>query len=194
MLLGLAVAVAVGRISARLYKLQRITVDDGFFLLALAALISGTTVLYFDIPYIYLQENVEAGLRPAPVDLIPQLLRDEKLQDAASTLLGVTITSVKFSFLMFFKSLLRQQRKLIIWWWCICISLIPTAAILMFSILISCPYFDERVFGLSPLSLSTFQNPLLIACSQMRDSCGPSPRERDSESERDFGCVHRCFP
>ena len=160
MLLGLAVAVAVGRISARLYKSQRITVDDGFFLLALSTLISGTTVLYFDIPYIYLQEGVEAGLRPAPADLIPRLLRDEKLQDAASTLLGVTITSVKFSFLMFFKSLLRQQRKLIIWWWCICISLIPTAAILMFSILISCPYFDERVFGLSRLSLTIFENPV----------------------------------
>ena len=151
MLLGLAVAVAVGRISARLYKSQRITVDDGFFLLAFSALISGTTVLYFDIPYIYLQEDVEAGLRSAPANLIPQLLRDEKLQDAASTLLGVTITSVKFSFLLFFKSLLKQQRKIMIWWWCIFIFLIPTAAILMFSNIISCPYFDERIFGLSPL-------------------------------------------
>ena len=185
---------AVGRISARLYKSQRITVDDGFFLLALSALISGTIVLYFDIPYIYLQEDVEAGLRAAPANLIPQLLRDEKLQDAASTLLGVTISSVKFSFLLFFKSLLRQQRKLIIWWWCICISLIPTAAILMFSIFISCPYFDERIFGLPLFPYQPSENPLLIACSQMRDSYGPSPRERDSESERDFGCVHRCFP
>ena len=152
--------VAVGRISARLYKSQRITVDDGFFLLALSALISGTTVLYFDIPYIYLQEGVEAGLRTAPANLIPQLLRDEKLQDAASTLLGVTITSVKFSFLLFFKSLLKQQRKIIIWWWCIFVFLIPTAAVLMFSNLISCPYFDERIFGLSPLSLSAFPKTL----------------------------------
>ena len=150
--------VAAGRISARLYKLHRITVDDGFFLLALAALISGTTVLYFDIPYIYLQEDVEARLRAAPANLIPQLLRDEKLQDAAATLLLVTINSVKFSFLLFFKSLLKQQRKMMIWWWCICILLIPTSAYLIFSALISCPYFDERILGLSPLPVSALDN------------------------------------
>ena len=147
---------AAGRISARLYRSHRITVDDGFFLLALLALISGTTVLYLDIPYIYLQEDVEAGLRAEPANFIPQLLRDEKLQDTAATLLGLTISSVKFSFLFFFKSLSKQQRKMMIWWWCICILLIPTAAVLMFSNLISCPYFDERIFGLPPLSQSAF--------------------------------------
>ena len=149
---------AAGRISARLYRSHRITADDGFFLLALATLISGTTVLYFDISYIYLQEDVEAGLRAAPANLVPQLLRDEKLQDAAATLLLVTINSVKFSFLLFFKSLLKQQRKMMIWWWCICILLIPTSAYLIFSTLISCPYFDERVLGLSPLPASVLDN------------------------------------
>ena len=147
---------AAGRISARLYRSHRITVDDGFFLLALLALISGTTVLYFDIPYIYLQEDVEAGLRADTANFIPQLLQDEKLQDTAATLLGLAISSVKFSFLFFFKSLSKQQRKMMIWWWCICILLIPTAAILMFSNLVSCPYFDERIFGLSPPSYSAF--------------------------------------
>ncbi len=148
--------VAAGRISARLYRSHRITVDDGFILLALSALISGTTVLYFDIPYIYLQEDVEAGLRAPPANLIPQLLRDEKLQDAAATLMGLTISSVKFSFLFFFKSLVKQQRKMMIWWWCICILLIPTTAILMFSNLMACPYFDERIIGLSSFSRSAF--------------------------------------
>lgn len=148
--------VAAGRITARLYKSHRISVDDGFFVLALTALISGVTVLYFDIPYIYLQEDVEAGLRAPPANLIPQLLRDEKLQDGATTMMGLTISSVKFSFLFFFRSLLKQQQKMMIWWWCICILLIPTAAVLMFSNIISCPYFDERILGLSPLSLLAF--------------------------------------
>lgn len=132
---------------ARFHKLHEVAVDDGFFFLAIATLVSGTTVLYLDLPYIYLQENVEAGLRVAPADLVSQLIHSEKLQDAATTLLGTTISSVKFSFLFFFRDLLRQQKKMLVWWWCIFILLIPTAAILMCSNFIACSYFDERIFG-----------------------------------------------
>lgn len=144
-LLGIAVMVAGGRISARFYKSHGVTVDDGFFFLAITTFISGTTVLYLDLPYIYLQENVEARLRAAPADLVSQLIHSEKLQDTATTLLGTTIISVKFSFLFFFRDLLRQQKRMLAWWWCIFVFLIPTAPILMFSNLISCSYFDERI-------------------------------------------------
>ena len=149
--MGVAALVAGGRILARFYKSRTVAVDDGFFFLAIIALISGTTVLYLDLPYIYLQEDVEAGLRPAPADLVSQLLHSEKLQDTATTLLGTTISSVKFSFLFFFRELLKQQKKMLVWWWCIFAILIPTAAILMFSNLISCSYFDKRIFGKSCL-------------------------------------------
>ena len=147
LLLGIAVIVAGGRILARFYKSRVVAVDDGFFFLAIIAFVSGTTVLYLDLPYIYLQEDVEAGLRAAPADLVSQLLHSEKLQDTAVTLLGTTISSVKFSFLFFFRDLLRQQKKMLVWWWCIFVFLIPTVAILMFSNLISCSYFDKRIFG-----------------------------------------------
>ena len=139
--------IAGARTLARFYKSHRVAVDDGFFFLAIATFISGTTMLYIDIPYIYLQEDVEAGLRAAPADLVSQLIRSEKLQYAATTLLGTTIMSVKFSFMFFFRDLLRQQRKMMIWWWCIFVFLFPTAAILMFSNIISCPYSGERIFG-----------------------------------------------
>lgn len=139
--------VAGGRILARFYKSHGVTVDDGFFFLAITTFISGTIMLYLDLPYIYLQENVEAGLRATPADLVSQLIHSEKLQDTATTLLGTTIISVKFSFLFFFRDLLRQQKKMLAWWWCIFVFLIPTAPILMFSNLISCSYFDERILG-----------------------------------------------
>ncbi len=132
---------------ARFHKLRRVAVDDGFFFLAFITFVTGTIVLYFDLPYIYLQEDVEAGLRPAPADLVSQLIHSEKLQDTATTLLGTTIASVKFSFLFFFRDLLRQQKKMLVWWWCILVILIPTAAILMFSNFIACSYFNERIFG-----------------------------------------------
>lgn len=139
--------VAGCRILARFYKSHAVAVDDGFFFLAIATFVAGTTVLYLDLPYIYLQENVEAGRRAAPEDFVAQLIHSEKLQDAATTLLGTTIISVKFSFLFFFRGLLSQQKKMLLWWWCILVFLIPTAAIVMFSNFISCSYFDERIFG-----------------------------------------------
>lgn len=139
--------IAGGRILARFYKSRDVAVHDGFFFLAITTFISGTTVLYLDLPYIYLQENVEAGLRACPADIVRQLIHSEKLVDAATTLLGITIMSVKFSFLFFFRDLLRQQKKMLVWWWCVFIFLIPTTAILMLSTFISCPYFDERIFG-----------------------------------------------
>ena len=139
--------VAGCRILARFYKSHGVAIDDAFFFLAIITLVAGTTVLYLDLPYIYLQEGVEAGLRAAPADLVSQLIHSEKLQDAATTLLGTTIISVKFSFLFFFRGLLRQQKKMLIWWWCIFVFLVPTATILMFSNFISCSYFDERILG-----------------------------------------------
>ena len=141
--------IAGARTLARFYRSQRVAVDDGFFFLAVATLISGTTMLYIDIPYIYLQEDVEAGLRTPPADLVSQLIHSVKLQYAATTLLGTTIMSVKFSFLFFFRDLLKQQRKMLIWWWCIFVFLLPTAAILMFSNIIACPYSDEKILGQS---------------------------------------------
>ena len=139
--------IAGGRILARFYNSHAVTIDDGFFFLAIATLVSGTTALYLDLPYIYLQENVEAGLRAAPADFVSQLIHSEKLEDTAWTLLGTTVVSVKFSILFFFRGLLRQQKKMLVWWWCVFVFLIPTAAIVMFSGFIACPYFDQRVLG-----------------------------------------------
>ena len=148
-LLGLAVIVAGARIAARYFQSHRLAVHDGFYTLALITFIAGTIILYFDIPYIYLQEDVEAGLQMPPSNFIAQLIHSVKLQYPAATLLGTAIISVKFSFLFFFRALIRQQKKMEIWWWCIFGVLIPTAPMVMFSSLMSCPYTDKRILGKS---------------------------------------------
>ena len=139
--------IAGGRIIARYFQHHRLAIDDGFFYLAIIAFVAGTVLLYLDVPYIYLQENVEAGLRAAPIDLVSQLIHSIKVQVSANTLLGTTIMAVKFSFLFFFRTLIRRQRRMTTWWWCILAILIPTTPILMFSTLISCPYTDQRIVG-----------------------------------------------
>lgn len=137
--------VAVTRIFARVRKEHRLYFDDGFFFLATVCLIAGSSLIFVDIPYIYLQEDVEAGLQMPPADFLTQLIHSEKIQDAGTVLLATTIFSVKFSFLLFFQHLLRLQKALTYYWWFICILLVPSAAIFMFSNFIACDYFDERI-------------------------------------------------
>lgn len=101
--------------------------------------------MFIDVPYIYLQEDVEAGLRMPPADFLKKMIHSEKIQDAGTVLLATTIFSVKFSSLFFFRHLLRLQKKLMLYWWLICFIIVPSAAVFMFSDFISCDFFDERI-------------------------------------------------
>ena len=193
-LLGIAAVVAGGRVFTRFYNPRSFAVDDGFFCLAIITLIAGTTVLYLDVPYLYLQENVEAGLRAPPADFVSQLIHDEKLQNAATTLLGTTIMSVKFSFLFFFRHLIQRQKKLLIWWWCIFAFLIPTAAIVIFSDFIACPYSDARILGQSSLSgtASRQWSFMRFLSSQVCHACGSCQAKCRPESLSGLGHYLGC--
>ncbi|KAL8796095.1 MAG: hypothetical protein Q9195_001427 [Heterodermia aff. obscurata] len=94
--------------NSAIHQNNRLLLDDAFFFLALITLIAGTSTTYVDIPYIYLQEDVQAGIRMPPPDFIQQLLRSVKIQDAAVVLLSSTLLSVKLSFLFFFRQLLLK--------------------------------------------------------------------------------------
>ena len=136
---------AIARIFARIRKEHRLYFDDAFFFLATISLVAGTILIFIDIPFIYMQEDVEAGLREPPADLMTRLIESEKIQDAATVLLALTIFSVKFSFLFFFRHLLRLQKKMMYYWWLICCIVVPSGIVFMFSDFIACDYFDERI-------------------------------------------------
>lgn len=148
-LLGIAMTVAIGRIviRARTYKTNGFTIDDGFFLLAVIAYLAGTVMIYVARTHFYTQQEVAAGLRVPSPNYIPFLITGEKLNDAITSLLGAAIVSVKFSFLFFFRALLRQQKKMMVWWRCIFAVMIPTAVIMVFAFFIICAYWNEEVFG-----------------------------------------------
>ncbi|KAL8785605.1 MAG: hypothetical protein Q9213_003259 [Squamulea squamosa] len=155
-MLAVAVSLAVGRVIIRAKLNRKVYVDDGFFMLAVVTLIAGTVMTYLDIPYIYLQQNVEAGTQPPPADFVQQLIRSVKIQDSAVVLLNVTIFAVKLAFLAFFRGLIRRLKKLEMWWWCVLAIVIPSSIILLCSNFISCAYFDERILG--RLGIRTFSS------------------------------------
>ena len=132
---------------ARFHLLHRFLIDDGFFFFAIISLIAGTALVYITIPYIYFFLNVQAGLQAPPADFVDQLVRQAKIQYAATCLLIITVIAVKFSFLFFFRALIRQQRKLMGWWWIVLIILSISTPFATLAHLFICPYFDERMLG-----------------------------------------------
>lgn len=166
--LGIALSLAAGRTYIRIVQTRKITVDDGFFYLAVAALIAGTTTCYVDIPYLYVQQNVDPKTTVITPAFINLLIHSLKIQAATDVLLSTTLFAVKLSFLFFFHGLLRRLRSLTIWWWCILVIMVPFAVVFMSFIFIVCPYFDERVLvKCSTPSAMTKQNNILRASAFM---------------------------
>ncbi|KAL8714553.1 MAG: hypothetical protein Q9220_001501 [cf. Caloplaca sp. 1 TL-2023] len=73
-LLGIAIALAIGRTYIRIIQTRKISVDDGFFFLAVVTLIAGTTTLYIDIPYLFVQQNVDRSTTSITPQFISLLL------------------------------------------------------------------------------------------------------------------------
>lgn len=148
-MLAIAVSLAIARVAIRAKLNRKVYVDDGLFFFAVVTLVAGTIMTYLDIPYIYLQQNVQSGARAPPSDFIRQLIHSVKIQDAAVVLLSSTIFAVKLSFMVFFRSLIRRLKKLEIWWWCVLFIVVPSSVMLVVSNFITCGYFDERILGKS---------------------------------------------
>ncbi|KAL8767327.1 MAG: hypothetical protein Q9209_006165 [Squamulea sp. 1 TL-2023] len=145
LLLGIAVTLAIGRTYIRTFQTRKVSIDDGLFFLAVVALIAGTTSLYIEIPYLYIQQNVDPSTFQITPEFIDFLQRSLRLQASTCALLSLALFSVKLSFLTFFHGLLRRVRGLMIYWWCVFVFMVPVAIVFVCIIFIVCPYFDERV-------------------------------------------------
>ncbi|KAL8851146.1 MAG: hypothetical protein Q9221_003949 [Calogaya cf. arnoldii] len=145
--LGIALTLAAGRTYIRVVQTRKFSIDDGFFYLAVVALIAGTITCYLDIPYIYVPQNVDPKTFQITPEFIEFLQQSLRFQAATCSLLSVALFSVKLSFLTFFHGLLRRVRGLMIFWWCVLLFMVPVAIVFVCIIFMVCPYFDERVLA-----------------------------------------------
>lgn len=103
-------------------------------------------LLFIFGPSMFLMEElVTARLSPElPPDFLDQAARYQKLAYIYIALIWIAIFAVKFSFLLFFKNLVRCIRSMTIYWW---ITTVGTGIVWAFGIaqpFISCPYIDLR--------------------------------------------------
>ncbi|MCJ1390184.1 hypothetical protein MMC18_003042 [Xylographa bjoerkii] len=132
-LLVLAVLCVIARTAIRLYY-KKLYEDDYFLFLGTASLISGAVVR---LCAIIANQKIDP-LAPPEVEL-KQALGVIWLNTMPQILSSLTIYCVKFSFLFYFKGILRRQPKTTKWWWCVLFVLIIVAPPSIFANFISCP-------------------------------------------------------
>lgn len=122
--------------------------DDAILAVAII-LLSTSAGLYLSlVDDMYLAEALVLGISPDidQATIIPRLLRLHKLTDAFLILTWASFNSVKFSFLLFFRSFTAHPglQNLGRYWWMV--TVFTAISWVSGSVLevIECPYFDER--------------------------------------------------
>lgn len=147
-LYALATLVASIRVIIRL-RLQKLSWwDDGFLLLAVVLMTTCLGLLFTSIDDIYASWAVANGFI-GPQTTYTEILTRAKRLHIYTTVFIVTawtgIVAVKFSFLFFFKSLIRRIRYLEIFWWYTVVFTASSWAAGAVAEVFACPRYDERV-------------------------------------------------
>ncbi|MCJ1464989.1 hypothetical protein MMC07_003604 [Pseudocyphellaria aurata] len=146
-LFGFSVLFVIARTTIRLRYQKRLFIDDAFLFLAEICLCASVGLLYACADSLFLNEALIT--RPStvvlPPDYLNRLSRSHKLDYAYIILTFTSIFAVKFSFLFFFRILVRRIHKMSVYWW---VAVTVTTVAWVFCVLepfIFCPYFDERL-------------------------------------------------
>lgn len=158
---------ATARTILRLCYQKRLAIDDGFLILAtiIASISLGLYVNFMDS--MYLIEAVTEGQLPLGTTLQTiksEGLRLHKLSDIFLVLTWSTIFAVKFSFLFFFKALIKRVQSMEVFWRSIVAFTTITWMAGCAASIVGCPYFDERS---CKLPLIEYSDPLRKDLSEM---------------------------
>lgn len=117
---GVAFFAAICRTIIQLKKQRPLSIDDAFFAFSCVCLCVSTILLYQLIPGLYFEQQLVLDPSAVPyktvIETIPELLSLQKISYAHLTLTWNVIFSVKFSFLFFFRLLVRRLATLNFYW------------------------------------------------------------------------------
>ena len=146
-LYALATLVASVRVIIRLRLRKLSWLDDGFLLFAVVLMTTCLGLLFTFIDDLYFSWAVSNGfIAPQTYTEIVTIAKRLHIYTTAFIVPAWTgIVAVKFSFLFFFKSLIRRIRYLEIFWWCTVVFTASSWAAGAVAEVFTCPRFDERV-------------------------------------------------
>lgn len=160
-LFTLAILFTFCRIIIRLrYQTGGLSLDDTFLAFGVACLCVSFALALNFLSSMFLVEAIHTGypIPDTPLDIVDQLLRFHRLGYIFVVLTHTTIFAVKFSYLFFFKSLIRRVRKLTIYWWTVTLITGAVWGFGVVAVFIPCHNFDKPRYGrfkdLLPLHLA----------------------------------------
>ena len=146
----LAILSVLARTTIQLRYKKKFSIDDAFLYFAVICLCAAVGLLWTFTEAMYFNQALFFN-SPAP-DLPPnyQTLLDfsehqfHKTSAAYLNLAHTSIFAVKFSFLFFFRVLIRRVQRMITYWWTIFGIIIVAWAVTLVADILPCPYFDIR--------------------------------------------------
>ncbi|MCJ1285361.1 hypothetical protein MMC26_004701 [Xylographa opegraphella] len=129
-LLALAISNTIWRTYVRLKKFKKLFYDDAFLFVALAAVITSTAFGFW---------NYTVSKNLSTMQAAELSLKSIMYSISGDILLWLAIYCVKFSFMVYFRGLIRMQPAMIKWWWIVLSIIIPCAIGTVFCAFWVCP-------------------------------------------------------
>lgn len=173
-LFAISIVIALARTAIRLRYQGRLFVDDAILLVAIVCLCAAMTLLLVFTPSLYL---IEAFVTSPPASVSPEeleqievqleqpLFKYLKLSDSYYVMTWTTIFAVKFSFLFFFRVLIRRVRAVTLYWQVVSVVTVLVWVYCIAGAFIICPYFDSKAFQCA--QDSQFSKALGVAASNV---------------------------
>lgn len=169
MFFGLAVISVIARVFIRLHTRRALAWDDAFLGLGVVCLSAATGIAYKECDNLFLssalQQDPTEAFRLDSVTLNNLLDTSLPYLDAFLALAWTTIFAVKFSFLIFFKQLIRRLVKINVCFWIVTVFTALSWMFMVSEAFILCSYsgFETRKSGLSEPAFSNIPSSMLWA-------------------------------
>lgn len=117
--------------------------DDAFVLFAYVSFIVGTILLYktFHAAYLFQLAQLNFDIRIIPNYAIGEIEWFQRMEYAYLAMTWGTIYSVKFSFLCFFRLLVKRLRRMVIYWRIVLVITSIACCFCLAEIFFACPKF-----------------------------------------------------
>ena len=138
---------AIARTAFRFHTSRRFEIDDGFLVFAILTMTASMALAHFVLPLEYLQNYAALGEIQPDTNFAMEMFKAKNLENASTITVSVSIYSVKFCYMFFFKKLVARVRKVRIWWWFVFAVLVPLSVIgILFDFTI-CPIYNMDFLG-----------------------------------------------